>query len=461
MRILIRARPRDPHERERPRQRGWIAALLLALLAGLLAPPVAHATPQDLYGFGGRSPGLGMTGVSFVCDWEAVYLNPANLGGARNRRLAFSASASVYDLHVDGERFPLEAARGTTIGFQLPLPFGDVLEDRLVLGGGFYTPTNVLLRGDVSYADVPQFSVLNRAQSIAVQVGLGFDFHGIVDGLRLGLGISALANVYGDLLVRLDESSAFVSTVETQLLTAFSPIAGATFAQPDWGVGVVYRHEVRSELNLNIVVRDLPVPLPIVTVAGIIQYDPAQLAIEGYWLPDPNIRIIVNATARFWSFYPGAARPTTMNSFIAPAPNYSDTVSPRLAIEGTLRDGNLTAQLRLGYALELSPVPAARMAPARNADGSVRLDGDGDPILAANRSLDHDRHVITAGFGFDHAFSEHQHIIFDLYGQLHAGVDRLHPIFRDRDMNAPLDVGVGMVSGGMIFVGGWTLAAEF
>lgn len=460
MRIFDRAPARGPSPRDRRHGVGG-AILALAILLGTLRPPVARATPQDLYGLGGRSPGLGMTGVSFVCDWEAVYLNPANLAGARNRRLAFAASASVYDLHVDHERLPLEPARGTTIGFHLPLPFGDVLEDRLVLGGGFYTPTNILLRGDVRYADVPQFSVLNRAQSIAVQVALGFDFHGIIDGLRLGIGISALANVYGDLLVRLDESSAFVSIVETQLLTAFSPIVGATFAQPEWGLGVVYRHEVRAELDLDIVVRDLPVPLPVVSVAGLIQYDPAQLAIEGFWLPDPNVRIIVNATARFWSFYPGAAQPTTTNSYLAPAPNYSDTVSPRLALEGTLHDGNLTAQLRLGYALELSPVPAASMGPERNTDGTPRLDEDGEPILAASRSLDHDRHVITAGLGFDHAFSDEQHIIFDLYGQLHAGVDRLHPIYRDVDANAPLDVGVGMVSGGMIFVGGWTLAAEF
>jgi hypothetical protein len=438
------------------------AWLGLCVLAGWLAlPTTARATPQDLYGFGARSPGLGMTGVSFVCDWEAVYLNPANLAGARNRRLSFSAMAAVYDLHVDHQRFPLESARGTTIGFQIPLPFGDVLEDRLVLGGGFYTPTNVLLRGDVRYADLPQFTVLARGQSIAINVGLGFDFHGIVDGLRLGVGISALANVIGDLSVRLDESSSFISVVETQLLTAFAPIAGLSYEQPEWGFGAVYRHEVRAEMNLRIVVDDLPVPIPTVTVAGLIQYDPAQVAIEGFWRPDPNLRIVANLTARLWSFYPGAAQPTSSASYLAPAPGFSDTVSPRLAVEGTIRDGNLTAQLRLGYALELSPAPPARLAAERNANGSPHLDEMGDTILRPTRLLDHDRHIITAGFGFDYAFSEREHFLMDLFAQLHAGVDRLHPIYRDMDRHAPLDVGVGMVSGGMIFVGGWQLGLEF
>lgn len=438
-----------------------LARFSLAMLVVLvLEPGLARATPQDLYGFGVRSPGLGMTGVSYICDWEAVYLNPANLAGAERRRLTFAASAAIYDLHVDHQRFPLESARGTTIGFHLPLPFGDVLEDRLVLGGGFYTPTNVLLRGDVSFAEVPQFPLLSRAQSISIQVGLGFDFHDIVDGLRLGVGISALANVIGDLSVRLDESATFVSVVETQLTTTFSPIAGLTYEQPNWGVGAVYRHEVRAEMNLRIVVDDLPVPLPVVTVAGLIQYDPASFALEGFWRPDPNLRIVLNLTTRFWSFYPGAARPTSRMSNIAPAPAFSDTVSPRFAVEGTLAEGRMTARLRLGYALELSPAPAARLATERLASGEPHLDDMGDPILVPTRLLDHDRHVITAGFGFDYGFDEEHHLVFDLYGQLHAGIDRLHPIYRDRDQH-DLMTGVGMVSGGMIFVGGFGLGVEF
>jgi long-chain fatty acid transport protein len=434
---------------------------LAAVLAGLLLPPgLARATPQDLYGLGVRSPGLGMTGVSYVCDWEAVYLNPANLAGAERRRLVFSASAAIYDLHVDHERFSLEAARGTTIGFHIPLPFGDVLQDRLVLGAGFYTPTNVLLRGEVSYAEVPQFPLLSRAQSISIQVGLGFDFHGIVDGLRLGIGISALANVIGDLSVRLDESATFVSVVETQLLTTFSPIAGITYEQPTWGAAAVYRHEVRSEMNLRIVVDDLPVPIPTVTVAGLIQYDPASFALEGFWRPDPNLRIVVNLTTRLWSFYPGAARPTSRMSYLAPAPAFSDTVSPRFAVEGTLIEGRMRAQLRLGYALELSPAPFARLASERLASGEPHLDDRGSPILVPSRLLDHDRHVITAGFGFDWAFDDDHHLVFDLFGQLHAGVGRLHPLYRDRDQH-DLMTGAGMVSGGTIFVGGFGLGAEF
>ena len=49
----------------------------------------------------------------------------------------------------------------------------------------------------------------------AIMVGIGFDFHGWVDGLRLGASVSVAADVIGDLVVRLDETNAFSSVVET------------------------------------------------------------------------------------------------------------------------------------------------------------------------------------------------------------------------------------------------------
>lgn len=451
-----------PPSLERDRSSPALARLRLFALAALiaLAAPgsLARATPQDLYGFGVRSPGLAMTGVSFTSNWEAAYLNPAGLGAARRRAIAFGFQAAANDLHIDGERFALESARGSTIGFHLPLPFGDVLEDRLVLGAGFYTPANVLLRGEVAFPEIPQWTLLGRAQSIALQVGLGFDFHGILDGFRVGVGISALANVVGALSVRLDESSTFVSQVETQLVTVFAPIAGVQLTQPEWGMGAVYRHELRAEMDLRIEIRDLPVSLPMVSVNGIIQYDPSSLALEGYWQPIPELRVIANATVRFWSAYGGPYRPTSAGSYIAPAPEFADTFSPRLALEATMRDGRLTGSLRAGYALELSPAPAARLATERNADGSPHLEG-GVPVQRAIRFIDNDRHVVTAGAGIDYEFSGGEHLVLDLYGQLHVLGDRTHAVPRESDVVDAMSP--AMRSGGLVIVGGWAAQVEF
>lgn len=443
---------------------GHRAALLtvfatLALALGSV--PVAHATPQDLFGLGARSSAMGMTGVSWSDSWEGVYTNPAGLARIRRRQLEIGLGGATYQLTLDGQRFPVEPARGLTIGFALPLPFGDVLRDRLVLAGGFYTPANVLLRGSVDFAEIPQWTVVDRAQSLSINVGLGIDLSDLVTGLHLGIGISALANVVGDLSVRLDETHAFQSVVETQLLAAFSPIAGVAIDQPDWGLGVVYRHELRSEMNLHIVVSDLPVMLPVLTIGALVQYDPAQAAVEAYWRVDPNIRIVANATLRMWSYYPGPYRPTTDGSYLPPAPQFHDTVSPRVAIEGVIHDGRADLTLRGGYSLELSPSPGAFFGAQREADGSNRMMGM-NVVPAALRIIDNDRHVITAGFGLAYRFSDDFRLRLDLWGQLHAMVDRVHAITRTATDPPPaMGAPPGMVSAGFIVAGGWMLGLEF
>lgn len=395
-----------------------------------------------------------MTGVSYADDYEATFANPAGLARARYRGIHIGLSGAAFDLSIDGERFPLDSARGMTIGATLPLPFHDVLENRLVFGVGVYTPQQVLLRGSVRFPDVPQWPVLSRGQSLGIQVGLGFDFHSTdLEGLRLGIGVAALADVIGELDVRLDETNTFTSTVETQLLTTFAPIAGVTYDREGWSIGLVYRHEVRSSMDLEIRTADLPVTLPVLTVGGIVQFAPAQLAGEVSWLVDPNVRVIANLTWRMWSFYPGPQTPTSLSSLQAPAPGFSDTVSPRLAVEGTIRDQRVALVLRAGYAAELSPSPAARMAFQRNPDGSSV-----DTPMPL-RFLDNDRHVLTAGLGFVYDISATERIRIDMFAQGHFLVDRTHEV--PRTGNTPGDPESWMRTGGAIVVGGWVFALEF
>lgn len=431
----------------------------LAMIALMLTPSIARATPHDLFGLGARTQALGMTGVSYAEDYEATLANPAGLGRARRRGIHVGLTAGVYDLQIDGERDPIDSARGMTIGATLPLPFGDVLEDRLVLGLGVYTPQQVLLRGNVRYADVPQWPVLERAQSLGILFGLGVDLHSTeLDGLRLGVGISAIADVIGELDVRLDETNSFTSTVETQLLATFAPLAGISYDRDEWSFGLVYRHELRAKMDLEIRTADLPVTLPVLTVGGLVQYDPAQLAGEVSYRPDPNLRIIANLTWRMWSQFPGPQTPTSVSSFQAPHPEFSDTVSPRVAVEGTLREGRATLQLRGGYALEMSPSPPARLAPRRNPDGSPAMN-DGVVDAIPLRFLDNDRHMVTAGLGITWDLSERERVRFDLYGQAHFLVDRVHLV--ERTGSEAAAEGEGMRTGGTFLVGGWTIALEF
>ncbi len=424
------------------------ALLLSAIVVAL--PAGAHASPQDLFGYGGRTTAMAMTGASYADGYEAVYANPAGLGRVRTRGLYVGVQGAGYQLHIDGQRDPLEPARGMTIGFHLPIPFGDVLKDRLVLGGAFFTPASALMIGRVQFPEAPQWAVLDRAQVLAIQIGLGVDLRELLDGLTLGVGVSALADVVGQLDVRLDETNSFSSVVETQLTTSFAPMVGLRYQQPEYGLGLMYRHELAAHMNLNIRTADLPLDLPVLTVGGVVQYDPPALIAEGYWKPLPNLMLVLNLTTRFWNAFPGALIPTTASGNNAPDPAFSVTPSPRVAFEYTWHDDHFTLALRGGYSYEPTPAPPARMAPRRTASGQP-LDAQQVPF----RMLDNDRHVLTLGGGWTiHTGAHGERIVLDVYGQMHILAPRTHLI-------GLTDGAAPMVTDGYVLVGGWTVGLEF
>ncbi len=431
------------------RRYGPILLAALVAFATLGDGAVARATPQDIFGFGARSPGLAFTGVSYADDYEAAFLNPAGFARARRRSINLGLSAGTYQLSLDGERYPAEASRGMTIGFVLPLPFGDVLEDRLVLGGGFFTPSSVLLNGTIHLVETPQFNVLERSQAAAIQVGIGMDFHGWVDGLRIGASVSVAADVVGDIIVRLDETNAFSSVVETQLVTAFAPILGASYDQESWGVGATYRFELDGKMDLSIVAEDLPIEIPEFFVGGSVHYDPAALAVEGFWKPIDPLMLVLQVQTRFWNNYPGPQRQVSETSGFPPNPDYSVTVSPRVAAEWEfVNRRGLAGELRLGYAFEPTPANPAGMVPALDSMGMP----NGDQV--ALRYLDNHRHVATLGVGLVFMLTDEARLTFDVFGQLHVLMARTHDI-------GATDGAPPMETTGNLLSGGWVMGLEY
>jgi long-chain fatty acid transport protein len=422
-------------------------AFILAATLGTAG--TARATPQDIFGFGARSPGLGFTGVSYADDYEAAFLNPAGLARARTNGLWVGLSAGTFQLKLDDERYPAESSRGMTIGFTLPLPFGDVLEDRLVLGGGFFTPSEVLLSGTIEVLETPQFNVLERVQAAAIMVGFGFDFHDWIDGLRIGASVSVAADVIGDLVVFLDETNAFSSVVETQLVTTYAPIVGASYDHDRWGLGLTYRFELSGVMDLAVVAEDLPIEIPEFYVGGTVHYDPATLAAEGYFLPVDDLRLALQLQTRFWNSYPGPQRQVTETSGVPPDPGYNITLSPRISGEWDFVDERgLFGQLRLGYAFEPTPANPARMVD--------KLDAAGNPTgeLVPLRYLDNHRHVATLGLGFRYEFVDDMFLELDVFGQLHVLMKRTHDIGRT-------DGAPPMQTRGTMLAGGWTLGLTY
>ncbi|MEM9192360.1 MAG: hypothetical protein AAGF12_24510 [Myxococcota bacterium] len=424
---------------------------LLAFVVVLCSPPPAAASPPDLFGFGGRSPALGMTGVSYSEGYEASYLNPAGLARSRNRSLSIGLHAHAYRLTVDDERFPINPSTGMSIGFALPIPFGGPLEDRLVLGGAFFTPTGNLLEGAVFYPERSQFPVLDRAQVAAVSIGLGVDLRGLLDGLRLGVGVAVIADLVGDLTVFIDETVAFSSQVETQLLASYAPVVGVSWDHRDlFGVGLVYRSELAAQMSLNIESRDLPVVVPTLRVGGLVQYDPHQISFEGFYRIIPELMVTAQLSARLWSGYEGPQQRTTDSSTLAPDPEFSNVFVPRFGVEGRFHSDRdrLTLLLRGGYAFEPSPAPPARIAERRPVNPAEVT----EPVPL--RYLDNDRHVLTAGAGVEVGFGDDERVQLDVYGQLHLLASRTHDI-PDEGGSQNLE------SSGAIWGGGFTATVEF
>ncbi|MFW5920758.1 MAG: OmpP1/FadL family transporter [Polyangiales bacterium] len=425
-----------------------IVPLLLSLL--VLGPPAAaEASPQDLFGYGGRTPGLAMTGASYADTYEAVYANPAGLARIDRSRVTAGLHGASFETEVDGEPFFIDSSRGFTLGLELPLPFGGVLEDRLAVGIAFFTPTNVLLRSTLRYPDVPQFPVLDRTGVVAAQVGLGIDLHGAIDGLRLGVAFSATASTIGALEVGLNEAQRFESITEVDLIATFSPIVGLSYDIGDFAFGLVYRGEIDSVNSLDIETFGLPVELPLLELGGHVQYDPPVLALEASWMATPQWRLIAQGTARFWGAYPGAIDKTTASSNEPPDHEFEHTLSPRLAVEHVRQARGLEWALRLGYAWEHTPAPPARNAVARDEEGEPRTDRSGEVVRTPLRYFDNDRHVVTGGLGFELFVADHASLHLDLYGQIHVMPEREHLIgFTD---DSPPATTRGVIAGG-----GWT-----
>ncbi len=345
-------------------------ALGLALSLGAGA---ASASPEDVIGFGPRSAAMGATGAADAAGYESVYGNPALLSLARRRQLAVGMVGAVFDLHA-ARRVSYEPLRGSVIGAVLPIPFGGVLQDRIALGLGFFTPFDLVVRGRILYPEKPQFPlVADRTQSVAIQAGIGVD---LGHGVRLGGGFAALAALSGTVLVATDASGRIGTTVDDTLVASYGPIVGASFELLDaWRVGLTFRGALTGKFNVVITVKDLgDLTVPPLNISGMAQYDPWQIALEIARVKGPW-RLALGATYKHWSAYPGLAEATVrcpktdpvtggpfMDSCSAPTPappGYHDTIVPRVGVERAVAlSPRVELRLRGGFFFEPSPAPS-------------------------------------------------------------------------------------------------------
>lgn len=403
---------------------------VLSCVAGLgvmLASVGAEASPQDLFGYGPWATSCAGLGQTTADDYTAVHGNPASLSAMRTREVALGFAATGFALTRGGAHAAADRGAATTIGLGLPVPFGGLLRGRVGVGLGFFTPTEIIVRGRVLQPETPQFVNLpDRVQTVALQLGVGVD---LGRGFRVGAGVMAMAGLSGAVLVTTDATGRAGSRIDTQLVATYAPVVGLRFDRGAWRAGVVYRGELEARFRVTIDAPDLGVPIPTLDIAGLAQFDPAQVGLEAAWRRG-DLTVMAGLTGKRWSAYPGPNAATTPASPAPPAPEFRDTVVPRLAVAWARQwDDGTGLSLRGGVFYEPTPAPLP---------------------TAARQYLDNDRLALTAGVGLS-ARAGGSTLRADTALQVH------HLIGRE----GPGPGGASTTYGGNLVVASVTLGASF
>ena len=351
--------------------------LVLIALLSICTP--AYASGPELFGMGPRPAALAGAGVADGEGWDQAYTNPAGLVDAKRRRLSLGYLGARYSLTLDGSKRSITPTNGILLGAVLPIPFGGVLRDRVVLGLAFYFPTELITRARAPYPETPRLALLDdRTQVVSVVVSAGFRLHSRVE---LGVGVLALAALVGEIVIATDAGGSATTLSNQELVTRLSPIIGLRVRATDrLRFGLVYRAESKAEYDVTILTNlgpRLPINVPALFLRGVAQYDPHQLHLEAAVKLGPAT-LLVGLDWKHWSGYPIPSQNPTKGAPVQPDPGLHDTVVPRLAVEASrsLAHG-LTLVGRLGYAYELSPADPRTTSAYVDADRHVLGFGGG------------------------------------------------------------------------------------
>jgi long-chain fatty acid transport protein len=329
------------------------------------------ASPVDLFGFGARGQGMSGAVQATAAGFESVYYNPAGLAFDLRPSFALGYQYGVLDLEVDGAPFPALDTPALNIGFGVPIPFGGALARRVSLGLGFTIPQTSILIADIERPGDPTFVLVeNRAQTVSVQGALGIR---LADGLALGIGALALAELAGDIRVAPNAAGRLGSKVRDELVADYALVAGLLVRPLGFdgcadnderlAVALTWRSESRATFSLPLnadLGEDFPIPIPEIDISGTAQFDPAEASIEVAGRPWPWLLLAAGLTWEGWSTFPQpiAYSAVPEGTLPLPSPAFEDTWAMRVGVEAELRLGDDVRLLpRLGFALEPSPVP--------------------------------------------------------------------------------------------------------
>ena len=396
--------------REVRRRARWGAAMAMAgALATALVASTASASPEDLFGYGGRTSAMGATGTAHATGYEAAWHNPALVSTIRVPKLTLGYTGGVIRLDAQGDGLPGKTSsspvKGTTIGAEIPVPLGGRFAHRVGIALAFYEPTDVVVRGRVLYPEKTQFPMLdNRAQSVTIRAAVGAD---IGYGIRLGVGFAALAEVVGTVVAATDASGRVGTRVEDQLVATYAPAFGATYdlpleGQAKWRIGATYRGTLDARFAIVIDGSKLSsLQIPLFNISGLAQYDPAQAAVEIARVERLSV-LAAQVVYKRWSAFPGVLEPTLVCSeggaggcgLTPPTIEWKDTFAVRVgADQGFDIARGAVVHARGGGFFETTPLPSELPGSDAYDSGSKGL------VTVPTRYFDSDRLALTLGGG--------------------------------------------------------------
>ncbi|MCA9598343.1 MAG: outer membrane protein transport protein [Myxococcales bacterium] len=417
----------------------------LGLCGVLLIAPAAQASPAEQFGFGPRSQAMSGAGPAVARGFSATYENPALLARMHHRELTLGFQAVRFSLRAQGPNAPgrlsEEGVSGSFIGAVLPLPFGGILEDRLTLGLGTFTPNDLIARARLLYPERLQFPLLtDRAQTLNFNMGLGVD---LGHGIQIGGGALALAELVGTVVVRTDSSGRVGTTVDDQLIATYAPIVGVAVDLGTTDLGLTWRGALEGDFDVVVQVYDLgSLTVPDLNISGVAQYDPMQLQAE-VAQEVGDFTVVGGATWSHWSAFEGWRKATVecpptqpdCAALKAQPVSFHDIVVPRIGgMYGWSLSDSAHAELRAGYAFAKSPL---------------------GPQTGPSNYFDNDRHVLSVGYGVELA-EPLPPITVDAFYQLHLLAPRTHEKRADvpaDNLGAPQVKSSGTVQNAGVFLG--------
>lgn len=390
--------------------RAGVVLAITTAMAVLAWEAPAEASPEDMFGYGARTSAMGSTGIAHATGYETAWHDPALASDVRVPKLTLGYTGAIFRLDAAGQGLPGRTstgpATGTTIGAELPIPLGGALRRRVGLTLGFYSPTDIVVRGRVLYPEKTQFPILaERAQSVTLRAGLGAN---IGYGIRLGVGFAALAEIVGNVVAATDATGRVGTSVETQLVATYAPTFGATYDLPVkdghalWRLGVTFRGTLDARFAVVIDGTKLStLQIPLFNISGLAQYDPAQVGVEIARREEENT-LALQLVYKTWSGFPGVLEPTVVCTeggagacgLSPPKIDWKNTVVVRAGAEQGFRIARgATLFARGGMFFEGSPLPS-------NLPGSDAYDTNANGVVTVpTRYFDSDRFAVTVGTG--------------------------------------------------------------